>query len=98
MGSIDIIKLLPLSTVPSSVVTKFQQHQEKDSWECRESNPGCWERSKNATSVLRSPGSIPLTSAVLFSGQRSKVLRQEEERGLEGVEDRRVSFRGHQVG
>jgi len=32
------------------------------------------------------------------SGQRAKVLRQEEECGLEGVEDHRVPFRGHQVG
>ena len=96
MGLIDIVK--PLSAVLGSPVDKSQLHQEKNSWECRELNPGCWERSNNSTSVLRSRGSVPLTFAVLFLGQRSKVLRQEEERGLEGVEDRRVSFRGHQVG
>ena len=42
MGSIDIIK--PLSTVLSSTVNKCQLHQEKNLWECRESNPGCWVR------------------------------------------------------
>ena len=38
MGSIDIIK--PLSTVLSSAINKSQQHQEKNSWEDQESNPG----------------------------------------------------------
>ena len=38
MGLIDMIK--PLSTVLRSAINKFQQHQEKNSWECRESNPG----------------------------------------------------------
>ena len=38
MGSIDIIK--HLSTVLSSDVNKSQQHLVKNSWECRESNPG----------------------------------------------------------
>ena len=38
MGSIDIIK--PLSTVLSSADNKSQQYQEKNSWECYETNPG----------------------------------------------------------
>ena len=38
MGLIDIIK--PLSTVLSSAFNKPQQHQEKNSWERQESNPG----------------------------------------------------------
>ena len=38
MGTIDIIKRL--STLISSAVNKSQQHQDKNSWECRESNPG----------------------------------------------------------
>ena len=38
MGLIDVIKLL--STVLSSANNKSQQHQDKNSWECRESNPG----------------------------------------------------------
>ena len=38
MGLIDIIK--PLSTVQSSAINKSQQHQEKNSWECQELNPG----------------------------------------------------------
>ena len=38
MGSIDIIK--PMSSVLSSALGKSQQHQEKNSWECRESNLG----------------------------------------------------------
>ena len=38
MGLIDIVK--PLSTVLSSAVNNSQQHQEKNSWECQESNPG----------------------------------------------------------
>ena len=38
MGSIDIIK--PLPTVLSSAVNKSEQHQEKNSWERRESNLG----------------------------------------------------------
>ena len=38
MGSIDIVK--PLSTVLSSAGYKSQQHQEKNYWECRESNLG----------------------------------------------------------
>ena len=38
MGLIDIIK--PLSTVLSGAVNKSQQHQEKKSWEHRESNRG----------------------------------------------------------
>ena len=38
MGSIDIIK--PLSTVLSSAVNKSREHQEKNSWERWESNPG----------------------------------------------------------
>ena len=38
MGLIDMIK--PLSTVQSSAVNKSQQPQEKNSWECRDSNPG----------------------------------------------------------
>ena len=38
MDSIDIIKLL--STVLSSAIKESQQHQEKNSWECWESNPG----------------------------------------------------------
>ena len=38
MGSIDIIKAM--STVISSTVHKSQQHQEKNSWECGESNLG----------------------------------------------------------
>ena len=37
MGSIDVTK--PLSTVLSSAVNKSHQHQEKNSWGCRESNP-----------------------------------------------------------
>ena len=37
MGLIDMIK--PLSTVLSSAINKSQQHQEKNSWERRESNP-----------------------------------------------------------
>ena len=35
----------PLSTVLSSDVDKSQQHQEKNSRECRESNSHCWMRS-----------------------------------------------------
>ena len=35
MGSIHIIKTL--STVLSNAINKSQQHQEKNSWECRES-------------------------------------------------------------
>ena len=38
MGSIDIIK--PLSTVLGSAVNKSQQHQDKNSGECLELNPG----------------------------------------------------------
>ena len=38
MGSIDIIN--PLSTVLRSGVIKSQQHQEKNSRECPETNPG----------------------------------------------------------
>ena len=38
MVSIDIIK--HLSTALSSAVNKPQQHQEINSWECRESSPG----------------------------------------------------------
>ena len=38
MGSIDIIK--PLSTVLSCAINKSQQNQDKNSWECRESNLG----------------------------------------------------------
>ena len=38
MGLIVIIK--PLSTVLSSATYKSQQHLEKNSWKCRESNPG----------------------------------------------------------
>ena len=38
MSSIDIIK--PLSTVLSSVIDKSQQHQEKNSQESQELNPG----------------------------------------------------------
>ena len=41
MGSIDMIK--PLSTVLRSAVNKSQQHQEKNSWERRVSNPGLQE-------------------------------------------------------
>ena len=36
MGSIDIIK--PLSLALRSADNKSQQHQEKNTWECRESN------------------------------------------------------------
>ena len=38
MGSIDNIK--PLSAAQSSNVNKSKQHQEKNSWECQELNPG----------------------------------------------------------
>ena len=38
MGSIDIIE--PLCTILSSAINKSQQHQEKNSWKRRESNPG----------------------------------------------------------
>ena len=38
MGLIDIIK--PLSMDLRCAVNKSQQYQEKNSWECRESNPG----------------------------------------------------------
>ena len=38
MGSIDIFK--PLSTVLSRAINKSQQHQDKNSRKCRESNPG----------------------------------------------------------
>ena len=38
MGSFDIIK--PLSTVPSCAINKSQQHQEKNSWDRQELNPG----------------------------------------------------------
>ena len=39
MVSFDIVK--PLFTVQSSnTINKFHQHQEKNSWECRESNLG----------------------------------------------------------
>ena len=38
MVLIDIIK--PLSTVLSSAVNKSQQHQQKNSWERQELNPG----------------------------------------------------------
>ena len=37
MGLIDVFK--PLSTVLSSAFNKSQQHEEKNSWELRESNP-----------------------------------------------------------
>ena len=50
MGSIDIIK--HLSTILSRVVSKSQQHQDKNSWESRESNLG--QLVENATSVLYS--------------------------------------------
>ena len=36
MGSIDILK--PLSIVLSSAANKYQQHQEKNSWELQETN------------------------------------------------------------
>ncbi len=32
------------------------------------------------------------------TGQRSEILRQEEERGHEGAEDHRVAVRSHEVG
>ena len=38
MGLIDIIK--PFSTLLSNALNKLQQHQEKKSWECQESNLG----------------------------------------------------------
>ena len=38
MGLIDIIK--PLSIFLSNVVSKSKQHQDKNSWECQEPNPG----------------------------------------------------------
>ena len=40
MGSVDIIE--PLSTILSSAVNLTQQHQEKNSWECRAA--GCKAR------------------------------------------------------
>ena len=38
--ALDGFFIKPLSTILSSAVDKSQQHQEKNSWQCRESNPG----------------------------------------------------------
>ena len=38
MGSNNIIK--PMSTIPGSAINKSLQRQEKNSWECHESNSG----------------------------------------------------------
>ena len=60
MGSIDIIK--PLPTVLSSGVNKSQQHQEKKSWERRESNLGPLGEKQECYLRALQPHNCPLVS------------------------------------
>ena len=60
MSSIDIMK--PLSTVLSSAIIKSQQHQEKISKECRESNLGLLGEKQVCAMQPYSPTQSKLTS------------------------------------
>ena len=73
MGSIDII--IPRSIVLGSAINKSQQHQEKNYWECRESNPGLlgekqfcviWAEVAHRTSDWEVLGLIPAGSWAFF--------------------------------
>ena len=67
----------PVNFTLSSAVNKSQWHQkipEKNSLEHQESNPGCWVRSKNATSVL----CWPLASKIFYPIALVSFLRDPE--------------------
>ena len=78
MGSIDIIKLL--STALSSAVNKSEQHQEKNSWEYRVSNPGLLGEKQEHQNAASVPCNPPLHETVfgqvsaIYLGQVRKLL------------------------
>ena len=70
MGSVDIFK--PLSTIVRSAVNKSQQHQEKKSCECRETNP--WPLGAKQECYLCAKQHSPWTNEIWTNAFRLKVF------------------------